>query len=357
MRFPRPGRAHLLLLIAALLQCGCVYETVGQGSEVASGDTSTGNDAYSITVDGLKRSYLVHVPQEYKQERQWPVVIMFHGGGGKAKAAMWDTGWAAKGDKEGFLTVFPEGTPPDPTRPGSFIGNPQTWNDGSQRPNVGAAQRNVADVEFFSAILDDLKRRFNVDTRRVYVTGFSNGASMSFRVARELSSVIAAIAPVAGSDWLSDKKPERSVPLLYITGTADPLNPIDGGEVHVGLKSFGRKPPAQEMIGRWVELHHCRKTPRVVFDEYGSKAVAYARPDGTDVVVYYRIDGHGHHWPGGRVILPQALAGKNAARLKATDVIWEFFRKHASPSEDEASAAARCGHNTQPKSKPLICVK
>jgi hypothetical protein len=34
------------------------------------------------------------------------------------------------------------------------------------------------------------------------------------------------------------------------------------------------------------------------------------------------------------------LAGKNAARLKATDVIWEFFRKHASPSNDEAGAAA-----------------
>ncbi|MFV1967883.1 MAG: PHB depolymerase family esterase [Pirellulaceae bacterium] len=127
---------------------------------------------------------------------------------------MWETGWAEKADREGFLAVFPEGTPPDPSRPARFIGNPQTWNDGSKRSNLGAAVRGVADVEFVSAMLSDLSTRFKVDKRRVYATGFSNGASMTFRLARELSTAIAAVAPVAGADWLENKNPDRAVPLL-----------------------------------------------------------------------------------------------------------------------------------------------
>lgn len=317
-------------MIARLLfLCGLGLLLVSEREKAPAADVSPGTNHLTVAVGALERRYSVHVPPSYHDGKKWPVVIMFHGGGGRGKTAMWDTGWAAKADKEGFLAVFPEGTPPDPSRPGSFIGNPQTWNDGSKRPNVGAAKRNVADVEFVSAMLGDLKRHFNVDARRIYATGFSNGASMSFRLARELPSVFAAVAPVAGVDWLGNTKPERAVPLLYITGTADPLNPIEGGEIHIGAKSFGTKPPSQEMIDRWVELHHCGRTPRVVFDQDGAKAVAHARPDGTDTVVYYRIDGHGHHWPGGRIVLPQALAGKNTAKLKATDVIWDFFAKHS----------------------------
>jgi polyhydroxybutyrate depolymerase len=147
--------------------------------------------------------------------------------------------------------VFPEGTSPDASRPGRFRDNPQTWNDGSKRPNVGAAIRGVPDIEFVSAMLADLKVLFSVDERRIYATGFSNGASMAFRVARELSPIIAAAAPVAGSDWLNETNPECPVPLLYITGTADPLNPVRGGEIYIGQRAFGTKPATQEMIGKW----------------------------------------------------------------------------------------------------------
>jgi polyhydroxybutyrate depolymerase len=288
-----------------------------------------GNHFLTLKIGDINRTYLIHVPRGYNGKKPVPVVIMFHGGGGRAESALWDTGWAEKADSEGFLAVFPEGTPPDTDRPGSFTNNPQTWNDGSRRPTVGAAQSGVEDMKFVSVMLDDLKERFNVDTHRIYATGFSNGASMSFRLARDLSSEFAAIAPVAGVDWLSDKKPSRPVPVLYITGTADPLNPIEGGEIHIGAKSFGRKPSSREMIEKWVELHGCRETPHIVTDENGARKVAYACADGAEVVVFCTIDGHGHHWPGGRVVLPAAMAGKNTAKLKATDVIWNFFTKHS----------------------------
>lgn len=288
----------------------------------------SGTHPFKITVQGVERSYFAHLPPSYDSAKKWPVVVMFHGGGGTARAAMWETGWNEKADEEGFLAVFPEGTPPDVSRPGRFRDNPQTWNDGSKRPNVGAALRGVPDIEFVSAMLADLKVRFSVDERRIYITGFSNGASMAFRVARELSPIIAAAAPVAGADWLSGTNPERAVPVLYITGTADPLNPVEGGEIRIGTKTFGTKASVREMIGNWVEMHGIKGEGQVVYEKDGATGVAYGLPDETSKVVLYTIEGHGHHWPGGKSALPMRLTGKNIATLKATDVIWDFFKAH-----------------------------
>ncbi|HBC56330.1 MAG TPA: hypothetical protein DCZ03_04120, partial [Gammaproteobacteria bacterium] len=87
--------------------------------------------------------------------------------------------------------------------------NPQTWNDGSSRSNIGAANRGASDMLFVDAMIETLQEQFSVDPRRIYATGFSNGASMSFRLARERSKRIAAIAPVAGNDWRIEIMPTR----------------------------------------------------------------------------------------------------------------------------------------------------
>jgi polyhydroxybutyrate depolymerase len=305
------------------------WAIAGETTSLTPGDLSPGNQTFQVAVNGLTRKYLVHIPPEYSVNKKWPVVIMFHGGGGTAKGAMWETGWAEKADKENFLAVFPEGNPPDPSRPGRFLDNPQTWNDGSKRPSVGAVDREVADMEFVSKMLSDLDIRFKVDKSRIYVTGFSNGASMSFRLARELSSSIAAAAPVAGADWLDQEKPGRLVPLLYITGTADPLNPFTGGEIRIGLKTYGKKPATPKMIGKWIAMLDCKPEPQAVYNQDGAKGTAYGCPGKDEEVVLYILEGHGHHWPGGQSALPEILAEKNTAKLKATDVIWAFFKKHS----------------------------
>ncbi|MEW6264831.1 MAG: PHB depolymerase family esterase [Thermodesulfobacteriota bacterium] len=319
---------HLIAVLMALAILSGGRSTAANAAENAFGKISPGTHVFEVSVSGAARRYVVHIPPSYNVAVNWPIVIMFHGGGGTAKAAMWETGWAGKADKEGFLAVFPEGTPLDPARPGRFRDNPQTWNDGSNRPEVGAAERDVRDVEFISAVLADLRGRFRVDEHRIYATGFSNGASMTFRLARELSVSIVAAAPVAGSDWLDGKTPERPIPILYITGTADPLNPIEGGDIHIGAKAFGRKPPIRKMISRWVKMHGYPEETRVVYDRDGVKGVAYGASSDTSGVVLYTIAGHGHYWPGGKSALPESLAGKNTARLSATEVIWEFFKVH-----------------------------
>ena len=156
------------------------------------------------SVGERQRRYLVHVPQRY-DGRPLPVVLMCHGAGGTAEWTLGETRWDETADRYGFLVVFPEGTPVDPGRPPRFLSNPQVWDDGSGRR--GRAQQE--DVAFVNALLDDLPAHFAVDAQRVYATGFSLGASFTFRLGVELSHRLAAIVPVASHCWLDDRKPRR----------------------------------------------------------------------------------------------------------------------------------------------------
>ncbi len=98
-------------------------------------------------------------------------------------------------------------------------------------------------------------------------------------------------------------------------------------------KAFGEKPATKEMIGKWLKMHGCPDKGRVVYDKDGAAGIAYGLPGEAAEVVLYTIEWHGHHWPGGKSALPVQLAGESTAKLEATDVIWEFFKAHPSPTK------------------------
>jgi polyhydroxybutyrate depolymerase len=284
--------------------------------------------AFAINIGGFDRHYTVHVPSGYNGKTPVPVVVMLHGGGGTSKAAATETGWGAKADKEGFLAVFPDALARDPAKTGSFARNPQLWNDGSDRFYPG--QKAPDDVAFLNAMLDELSAKFNVDVRRIFFTGFSNGASMSFRFGAEASKRIAAIAPVAGACWLEKVKLERPVPMCYLTGAADPLNLIEGGVPKMLGGSSDKvrakpKPPVRDSIRKWTEALGAPAAPTSTTETNGVHIERYGAN-----VVYVIVDGQGHTWAGGKSLLPEFMVGKTTDKLNATDFIWEFFRTRRS---------------------------
>ena len=292
---------------------------------------AAGDHEFTIKIGDSMRHYTIHVPPRYGGTTPLPVVVMLHGGGGTGKAAATETGWSAKADEAGFLVVFPDAMPPDPTRPSSFARNPQLWNDGSER--FFAGQNNVDDVGFLKAMLDDLSAKFNVDARLVFVTGFSNGASMAFRVGAELSRCVAAIAPVAGACWLEPLKLERPVPMCYITGTADPLNLIEGGVPKLltgrGDKIRAKpKPPVSDSILKWAKALGCPAIPKETSETNGVRIETYGPGNNEAEVIYIAVEGLGHTWAGGKSLLPEFMVGKRSNKINATDVIWNFFLKH-----------------------------
>jgi polyhydroxybutyrate depolymerase len=226
-------------------------------------------------------------------------------------------------EEEGFLVLYPEATREDPTRPASFRDNPRIWNDGSRRSKV--ARRNVDDIGYLNTVLDAVHERYAVDLDLVFVTGFSNGASMAFRTGIEMAERVSAIAPVSGHLCLDDPRPARPLSMLYMIGLLDPLNPFDGGPMDTPWGAKRIKPPVMDSILTWLRLIEAAEHPQLVRHEDGIKQAHYGPGETGCEVQLYTIEDLGHEWPGAPRTLPVAISGPQTDRLNATKVIWEFF--------------------------------
>src|SRR5215831_17886573 len=148
----------------------------------------------TLSVAGLERQYLLHEPPTLSTSR--PAVLMIHGAGASAAWARDETRWNRTADQHDFLVAYPEGLAIDPHRSSGFLDNPRVWNAGAGPGLI--VNQGPDDVAFLSAVIADLIQRRQADPTRVFITGFSNGAAMTFRFAAERSHEVTAIAPVAG---------------------------------------------------------------------------------------------------------------------------------------------------------------
>jgi polyhydroxybutyrate depolymerase len=276
-----------------------------------------------LTWEGLRRTYLVHVPQAYDGLTAAPALLVLHGGGGSAEFAYRVHGWTELSERRGCLVVFPEATAEDPERPAEVRHNPRIWNDGSRSSAV--SQRNVDDVGYVAAVLEEVQQTFAVDPRRVFVTGFSNGASMTFRVGVELADRVAAIAPVAGHLCCEDPKPARPLSLLYMIGLADPINPFDGGPTMSPWGTWKHKPPVMDSIHSWLCLIGAAPDPHVLRDSDGVQHLRYGPGASGCEVQLLTIEGQGHEWPGAPRTLPRIISGPQVDTVNGTDAVWDFF--------------------------------
>ena len=202
----------------------------------------------SFMHDSLKRSFRIHTPSDFNRNEQLPLVIALHGRGGNARSMILLTrkGFNRLSERDRFLVVYPDGID-------------RNWNDGrmDEEANDRAHRDNIDDVGFISALIDSLITDYNVDPKRIYVTGISNGAIMSYRLACELSDKITAIAPVDGNMplyILPGCSPSRPISVLAINSTDDPLVPYNGGEIHGSIRriKLGKVLSADESVMFWV---------------------------------------------------------------------------------------------------------
>ncbi len=273
-------------------------------------------DRFASEIGGIRREWLFQPASGGS-----PLVVFLAGTGGTAAWADRETGWSKLAVREGFALVIPEALPPDPTAPPSFLTNPPRWNDGSP---VDLFPVGADDVAFLEAVIDDAVNRHDVDSRRVYLSGFSNGAGMTFRFAAERAERVAAIAPVAGYCWVRDSRPARPVPTIYTVGASDLLLPIRGGDVRLPWHNrLVRRPPVNETLERWAVVIGCSPIPQLKTDDGTVRVERYPGPVAFDAVT---IEGLGHHWPGGGAQLNPRTAGPPSDAVHATEMIWEFFR-------------------------------
>jgi polyhydroxybutyrate depolymerase len=277
----------------------------------------------SVPVGDYDRQFVIVTPKDADFDHPAAVVFFFHGAGGSAEQAMQSYGWVEKAKKEHFFVVFPQGLGLRPGAASTFLNNPAVWRD--ERPGTSDA---VSDVDFFSTLLTKLEEVLPIDHQRVFVTGFSNGAGMTFALGAHFSDRIAAIAPVASQSFVTADTLARPLPVYYLVGGADPLIPFTGGEATTPWGLTRTWPPVQQSVDQWVKLDGCDQKPENGSVHDGVRVQRYRpRHDGAEVI-FTVVTGNGHHWPVSVEALPRQISGPALDPFSATDRIWDFFRRH-----------------------------
>jgi polyhydroxybutyrate depolymerase len=277
----------------------------------------------SVTVDGIERRFRWYRPAKVAPSP--PLVFVLHASASDGREARRMTYYEFDrlADRHGFLAVYPDG----------FEGY---WNDCRAAATYSANKKNIDDVGFVGKMIDFFVAKENANAERVYATGISNGGQLAYRLALELPDRIAAVAPVAAS--LPDeanfdcKKSGKPVAILILNGTADPMNPYEGGEVALyGLfGSRGTVMSTDATVAYFAGLAGHRGPPRIVqypdvakHDSSRAELQIWSDGPGPEVVLL-KVEGGGHTFPHPFHRFPRFIGATNAD-LDAAAEIWRFF--------------------------------
>lgn len=256
-----------------------------------------GDSERKLMVNDLERSYLLHIPPGLSSQQPVPVVFAFHGLSLTPSHMQRTAGLDDVADLANFLVVYPRG-----------VGG--SWNTGEEGPGFAVAQ-NVDEPAFVRKMLSDLDTIANIDPKRIYAVGYSQGGALVYRLACDMSDTFAAIASVSGPMEYSTCKPTQAVSVIHVHGLADTLVPFSGG----GGYDLS---PVEKGIDTWVELDNCTGSAKEEDEINGITHITYASCQAGTAVELYTIDSGGHTWPFENV-------------MPASGVIWEFLEAHPKP--------------------------
>jgi polyhydroxybutyrate depolymerase len=294
-----------------------------------SGDTgsSTYIKKLPITVMGMRRSYLVHVPPDHQSAGPLPLVVVIHGAFSTAGEMERQSGFSELADRDKFIVVYPNGA-------FGILGFLQHWNAGHCCGR--AAEKNIDDVGFLDTVIADIEKRFNIDKHRIYTVGHSNGGMLVYRYAAERSEKVAAMAVVAASIggraseqdpvWIVPP-PAHPVPLIAFHGKEDWNVPYNGGRSPEkgGTREYFS---VEQSIDFWVLNNKCREAPirDTLYNGLVSRQI-WTDQDNNSCVTLYSLEKWGHEWPG--KYFTGSLGDDNPLKgFDAAEIIWQFFKSH-----------------------------
>jgi poly(3-hydroxybutyrate) depolymerase len=285
--------------------------------------TQAGKNYFTLISGGVKREYYVHVPPGYNSTAPFPVVFMLHGHSGTGEEFYIKSGWKEVGNAENVLTVFPSSWHYNIIEDGVVEKNARVWNTYSIQFCTGVTP--LDDVLFLSRIIDEMKLRYNVDEKKVFLAGFSNGGAMAARCTIELSDRLAAVVTSSGTlPPDSQFTPKRLLPVLYQfgnmdthvrekLGTTDPL-PMDF------TKLFSQYPFIQQHINSAISSFRLQPAYTVSGNPQDILIATYKGLSGmADNVFYFGlIEGMRHAYP-------------NSNNLKLAQTNWKWLKKYKLP--------------------------
>ncbi len=281
------------------------------------------NMSLTWRVDGLDRTYVLHVPDDLTDPV--PLVIALHGRTGDGASMARLTHFSDLSDEAGFMVAYPDGLDGE-------------WNFVR---TIRGYDMEQDDTAFLVALVDHIAETNPIDRSRVYLVGFSNGGFMTQRVACEHPLPFAAFASVAAAGFggMPEVCPETGavpVPILLMNGTADSNIPWDGTAVTRGDQTIYITYPVAQTVGYWAEFNGCQPevdtkeiTPLGESPETEVRVLTFTCPADTAVVLY-GITGGGHNWAGQEQDDPLQYGYVNRD-IDASVEIWQFFSQYQRP--------------------------
>jgi polyhydroxybutyrate depolymerase len=190
------------------------------------------------------------------------------------------------------------------------------------------------DEKFVAEILEDMQKKFSIDEKKIYATGFSNGAMFVHQIGCDISDKFAAIAPVSAPYWSFPSKcnPSRPISVIYFHGISDPCAPYYGGasQCESGISNAGREfPSVNQTIEMWKSKMNCLGSSKITLQEGKVTCETYSCFQNSELTLC-TIEDSGHTWPGGKPYsLPGIDVGQVNNDISANEVMWDFFKKHS----------------------------
>ena len=180
-----------------------------------------GKNEYNVEIDDTTRNFLIHVPAIYTGDSPVPIVMMLHGSTGTGTKFYNISRWVEKSEEEGFIAVFP-----------TALAYPIEENNrtSTKWASEGLIEQVVEgtvikdDVPFISELVVRCEASFNIDSKQVFISGFSNGgAFVKTVIIPRLGDLFAAASAGGGLGlrYTYDIQGDRIMPLFNIIGTKD----------------------------------------------------------------------------------------------------------------------------------------
>lgn len=286
--------AGTALAFTAAVCLGCSSD-----DPVASPEYELGKNLYTTEVDGDTREYIVHVPAGYDPRRSTPVVLLLHGAGGTGENSHETSGWKELGEAETILTVFPTALVYCYTNWQGVERNAPRWH--SLNDFIFCDGQTLKDdVAFLRRVIAELGRNYNVDTKRIYMVGFSSGGQMTSRCALEMSDLLAAVVQSGGSSipgGVGD--PLELLPIAFEVGSVDSRWVGEGNELPMAdFEAALTVAPFFEVVSDHVRVFDFEQTYAVSGDEGTALTATFpAVSDPGREFTFTLIQGLDHSYP------------------------------------------------------------
>ena len=242
-------------------------------------DVETGLSSQSMMYDNENREYLIYIPSSYNPNSVTPILFAFHGFDGYNQYFINTADFRSLADQFNFIAVYPQGL---------ICGDGTTWNT---NPPGGDNKCSQDDIGFFGALLYEISGNYNIDSSKVFLTGYSNGADFSYSMACYQSSLVTAIAPVSGLmpmvDASSECQPSHATSVMIFNGTIDysrPYNGIDGYMMSV-----------DQTVAYWSQYNNTDSSPQI--NIVGDiENYSYLNGDNNTSVDLFKIVNGDHYW-------------------------------------------------------------